>query len=815
MWRSGRIRARGSQVYNRAEIIEQNMLRILAEGSALPEARVATSLAESGLSGSELVDLFESQVMSRVLDLRARELKNENKCFYTIGSSGHEGNAVIGKAFRLNDMAFLHYRSGALMLQRAKQQPGSTPLYDTLLSFVAASDEPIAGGRHKVWGSMPLMVPPQTSTIASHLPKAVGAALSIRRARDLQVSRVMADDSVVLCSFGDASSNHATAQAAFNTASQVAYRNIPVPIVFLCEDNGIGISVPTPDGWIRASFQNRPQLQYFWADGLSLPHFYKVAREAVEYARVRRKPVFLHASVVRLMAHAGSDPEWSYNTFEEIEKTEFNDPLLHSCRILLEEGVLRAPDILNLYRSVRERVQKISNEVVDLPKLLKPEEVRASLTANRHPRSLPPLPSEESRREVFGREYEKLQTVPQHMAKLINYGLADILLRYKNSVIFGEDVAQKGGVYNVTDGLFKKFGPRRVFNSILDETSILGNAIGFAQNGLLPIPEIQFLAYVHNAEDQIRGEASTLAFFSQGQFTNPMVIRIAGLAYQKGFGGHFHNDNSLAIFRDIPGVVVAVPSNGADAVKMMRACVRMAETEGRVVVFVEPIALYMTKDLHTEGDKEWSFTYPSAEQEIQPGQFGVFSYGAPAMDAAAGASAASAGTATAGVAAAGAGTATAGASAASAIGVGDEVLILTYGNGYYYSRQAEKELREKLGVKCTVVDLRWIAPIDWAGLMSVAKKFQRICVVEECRKTGSFSEQLVAGLVERWSADSVRQPSDAPVAEGSWPGSSVGQWPKIKVVAADDCFIPLGPAAAAGLPKKAEIVAGVLELMRG
>src|SRR3546814_2769381 len=88
-----------------------------------------------------------------------------------------------------------------------------------------------------------------------------------------------------------------------------------------------------------------------------------------------------------------------------------------------------------------------------------------------------------------------------------------------------------------------------------------------------------------------------------------MVIRIAGLGYQKGFGGHFHNDNSLAVFRDIPGLVLAVPSNGRDAVAMLRECVRLAREEQRVVVFVEPIALYMTRDLHEEGDGLWSRVY--------------------------------------------------------------------------------------------------------------------------------------------------------------------------------------------------------------
>ncbi len=121
-------------------------------------------------------------------------------------------------------------------------------------------------------------------------------------------------------------------------------------------------------------------------------------------------------------------------------------------------------------------------------------------------------------------------------------------------------MAKKGGVYGVTKGLFERFGPSRVFNTLLDEQTILGLALGTATLGLLPIPEIQYLAYVHNAEDQLRGEASTMRFFSSGAFDNPMIVRIAGLAYQKGFGGHFHNDHSLAVLRDLPGVVLGVPA---------------------------------------------------------------------------------------------------------------------------------------------------------------------------------------------------------------------------------------------------------------
>lgn len=732
-------------MYNRAEIIDQNFTKFV-KMRRFPTARTDTSLQQSGLKPKELIDLFESQVISRHLDLRARILKNSNQCFYTIGSSGHEGNAVFGKVFRLDDMAFLHYRSGALMIQRSKQLPGSTPVYDSMLSFMASSDDPIAGGRHKVFGSLPLLVPPQTSTIASHLPKAMGAALSISRAAELGIASAMRSDSIVICNFGDASSNHSTALGAINATSWTSYQKVKMPLVYICEDNGIGISVSTPANWVENNFSQKPALHYVKADGLNLLDLYQKTKYVENYVRTTRKPVFLHAQMVRLMGHAGSDMEFSYSTIEKIEALEFNDPLLHSARIILENSILSADEILELYENTRQRIEHVGQYVLDRPKLLKAEDIRSTVTACQAPRSAPDAPAESHREQVFGREYSKL-AAPQHMAKLINYTLTDLLLRYKNTVLFGEDVAQKGGVYNVTDGLFAKFGAKRVFNSLLDEQSILGTAIGMAHNGFLPLPEIQFLAYVHNAEDQIRGEAATLAFFSQGQFTNPMVVRVAGLPYQKGFGGHFHNDNSLAIFRDIPGVIIAVPSQGADAAKMLRSCVREAYEHGRVIIFVEPIALYMTKDLHQEGDKQWSFTYPQTQEEIPIGEFGVY-------------------------------------------GQGEDLTLLTYGNGYYFARQAEKILKEKYQIHCKLIDLRWIAPLNKIALIQEMQNDQRVLIVDECRKTGSLSEALVAMMVEH-----------------------MPKLPQIQVLAAHDSFITLGVAAAAGLPSRDEIVATACKML--
>ena len=194
---------------------------------------------------------------------------------------------------------------------------------------------------------------------------------------------------------------------------------------------------------------------------------------------------------------------------------------------------------------------------------------------------------------------------PLTLAQSINRALHDELARRPQALVFGEDVSVKGGVYGLTRGLRKSFGAARVFDTILDEQAILGVGLGAGLAGFLPIPEIQYLAYLHNAEDQLRGEAATLQFFSQGQYRNPMVVRIAGLGYQKGFGGHFHNDNSVAVLRDIPGLLLAVPAHPSDAPAMLRTLLAAAAVDGAVGVFLEPIALYHQRDLATTGDGGW------------------------------------------------------------------------------------------------------------------------------------------------------------------------------------------------------------------
>ncbi len=723
-----------------------------AVGALGVASRDASAPAGPGLGAAEARALLDAQLESRHTDLAARQLRAEGHGFYTIGSAGHESNAAVAAALRPTDPALLHYRSGGFYCARARQVPGVDPVEDILRGMFAATDEPIAGGRHKVFGRHELAVIPQTSTIASHLPRAVGVAFTIGRAPKLTAPIAWPADAVVVCSFGDASANHSTAVGAINTACHTAHSRLPLPLMFVCEDNGIGISVRSPLGWIAAAYGSRPGLRYAAADGEDPAAVFAVAGELADWIRTERRPGFLHLKTVRFLGHAGSDLESAYRTPEEIRRDYARDPILGTARLLVERGIATPGEILARDDEIAARVGGRARSLVGASQLSSAEQIMAPLS----PRAPGPVAVRAAlaapavaRRERFGRALPE-EEGGLTLSQAINRTLAEVLLVEPGSLVFGEDVGRKGGVYGVTRGLLAKTGPARVFDTLLDEQSILGLALGAAVSGLLPVPEIQYLAYLHNAEDQLRGEAASLSFFSQGQYRNGMVIRVQGYGYQKGFGGHFHNDNAVAVLRDIPGIVVASPSRPADGAAMLRTCVAAAAVDGTVSVFLEPIALYATADLHEPGDGGWLDPLPGPEGWASA----HVPIGAPRVH-----------------------------------GDGADVLIVTWANGLHMSLRVARGLEESSGVRCRVMDMRWLAPLPIDEIARHAAAVGRVLVVDETRASGGVGEGIVTGLVAAGFA--------GPIAR----------------VASRDTFIPLGDAARLVMVDEATIAEAVRKLV--
>ena len=724
-----------------AHAVDEHFVDEVLRWQAAPElASARADPMASQVGPDRLLAVLESQIESRHLDFAARWLHGEGEGFYTIGSAGHEANALVAAALRPTDPALLHYRSGGFYAARARQVPGTSPLEDVQHSVAASVHDPISRGRHKVFGRRELSIIPQTSTIGSHLPRATGLAFSLPRAHQLGAPAPWPRDSLVVASFGDASVNHSTTQGAMNAAAFVARNHLPIPLLLVCEDNGIGISTPTPTGWVEAALSRFPGISYHRADGAAPAETLLVLDRVAHKVRTSRRPAVVHLRTVRFMGHAGSDAELGYRTPAAIAADHDRDPLLAMAATLVATGQLKPIEVLQRYEDTRHQVMESAAAVRGTERLSTADAVMAPLV-ERRPRAV--------RLAAASMPRTADETGPgaaMTLAQSITATLTTVMASRPHSLLFGEDVAVKGGVYGVTRGLRKAFGPARVFDSILDEQTILGTALGAALAGLLPIPEIQYLAYVHNAEDQLRGEAASLRFFSAGQHANGMVVRIAGLAYQKGFGGHFHNDNSVAVLRDVPGLVLAVPSHPADAPELLQTCVALAEEEGRVCVFLEPIALYHQRDLHP-GDTAWTAPYAPASADRE-------AFGATRLH-----------------------------------GDGPDLLMVTFGNGVRLARLAADRLERDAGVRCSVLDLRWLAPLPEVDLTAYAARFDHVLVVDETRRSGGVGEAVVAALVD------------------------AGQGGRIGRVASRDSYVPLGPAADQVLLSVDDVVTGAVDLL--
>jgi 2-oxoisovalerate dehydrogenase E1 component len=637
----------------------------------------------------DLARLYDVQLASRHCDLAARSLRAQGKGYYTIGSAGHESNAVVAMTTQPTDPALLHYRSGAFYLARA----GLDGVADILAGVVAATSEPISGGRHKVFGRHDLAIIPQTSTIASHLPRAVGVAFAIDRAAKLKVASPWPRDAITICSFGDASTNHSVATGAFNTAIYCAYQGLPLPLLFVCEDNGLGISVRTPSGWVESAFGSRPHLRYVAVDGDDPVAVAEATSTVAEWVRKWRKPAFLHLRTVRYGGHAGTDVEAAYRSAAEIRADADRDPIVGTAKALVAQG-WSTEALLRRHDEIADMVQLVAAELADAEQLTAADEVMRPLAIRR---------PEEVARLAAQLSPSTDDNEPLTLAQAVNATLATVLDHQPNVLVFGEDVAVKGGVYGVTKGLLAKAGAGRVFDTLLDETSILGLANGGAISGFVPIPEIEYLAYLHNAEDQLRGEAATLSFFSNGQYRNGLVVRVAGYGYQEGFGGHFHNDDAIAVLRDIPGLVVASPSRPDDAAAMLTTCVAAAQVDGTVSVFLEPIARYHTQDLYETGDREWMAAI-QADNHVAIGSARTY-------------------------------------------GQGLDLTIITCGNGVLMSLRVARRLAGR-GVGVRVVDLRWLSPLPIDDLIRETHVTRAVLVADETRASGGWSEGVVTALVE-------------------------------------------------------------------
>lgn len=671
-----------------------------------PDARTAatagTGAQWGGLTRDQLLRAYRTMLLSRRIDDKEIQLKNQSLIFFQISGAGHEA-VLTAAAMHLRagyDWFYPYYRDRALCLQL-----GMTPL-EMLLSAVGAKDDPNSGGRQMPshWGHKALNIPSQGSPTGTQCLQAVGAGeagmLYERIGAIADREERFHPDEVTYVSIGEGATSEGEFWESLNTACT---RNVPV--LYLVEDNGYAISVPvevqTAGGDVSKLVESFPNLEVFRCDGTDFIDSYRTLGDAVARVRRERKPAFVHAKVIRPYSHSLSDDERLYKTPDERTAEALRDPLTKMRAFLIGEQLATQADLDEVAASVDREVAEATEAAL---KAAKP----AIETAGDFVFS-PDVDPTSAQFETPALPEGK----PDTMVAAINRTLKDEMAKNPRIVVFGEDVADaskaealsqvpgKGGVFKVTHGLQKAHGADRVFNSPLAEANIVGRAVGMASRGIKPVVEIQFFDYIWPAMMQIKDEMSMLRYRSGNNWSCPMVLRVPIGGYLRG-GAPYHSQSGVSIFAHCPGVRIVFPSNAVDAAGLLRTAIRCDDP----VLYLEHKHLY--RQTYNKG------AYPGGEFMIP------FGKGSLRRD-------------------------------------GTDIVVLTWGALVQRSLLAAQQA-EKDGISVAVFDLRTIMPYDWDGIAGLVRKTNRVIIAHEDTLTCGFGAEIAARI-----GDELFEHLDAPV----------------------------------------------------
>jgi len=681
----------------------------------------AQSLA--GLDQASLLRIHRLMILSRAMDEVEIKLKRHQKTFFQLSSGGHEAIQAVASLHLkpAHDWFYPYYRDRTLALGL-----GVRPL-DMLLQAMAKSSDPSSGGREMPghFGSPSLHIINQSSPTGTQYLQAVGTAeagwfireSAVRRPVDERNRNVLPEwhrDELVYVSGGEGSASEGEFFEALSIAS---LRKLP--LLFLIQDNGYAISVPseaqTPGGSVSRLVRGFPHFHVEELNGLDVVESHAAMKRAVAYVRTGQGPALVHAHVVRLRPHSDSDDDKLYRSPEDRAADAARDPIPAIEEVLLREGCAQPSDLETLRVEVREEVER----AVEDAQLASDPEPASSMKFVFNPRVAVEFETEP---ETSGQ--------PITIVEAINRTLEREMAHDPRIVVFGEDVADvsrsehisllpgKGGVFKVTHGLQRKFGDHRVFNTPIAEAGIVGRAFGLAVRGLLPVAEIQFFDYIWPAMQQIRNELSILRWRSNNAFSAPMVLRVPTGGYLTG-GGIYHSQCGESIFCHCPGLRVVLPSNARDAAGLLRAALRC----GDPVLFLEHKHLYRQ----------------SYARSPDPGPDYVIPLGKACTARA-----------------------------------GRDVTVVTFGALVEKSLRAADDLASQ-GIDVEVIDLRSLQPYDWEAIAASVRRTNRVVVAYEDTMSHGFGAEIAARI-----ADELFTELDAPVARVAALDSPVGYSPVLE-----------------------------------
>jgi 2-oxoisovalerate dehydrogenase E1 component len=674
-----------------------------------------------GLTRDDLLSAYRWMLLSRRLDDKEIQLKNQSQIFFQISGAGHEAILVAaGMALKPGyDWFFPYYRDRALALVL-----GVSP-YEMLLAAVGSKDDPASGGRMMPshWSKPPLHIVNGSSATGTQCLHAAGCAEASKRLPALggpaPGGPEIHDDEVTYVSIGDGATGEGEFWEFLNTISTER-----LPVVCVVEDNGYAISCPaefhTAGGDVSRLVEGFPNLEVIRVDGTDVVQSYRAMREAVAYARARKGPALVHAKLVRPYSHSHSDDERLYKPAEERVLEATRDPITILGALLESESLAAGEDLARLRREVDAEIAEAAERALKAPR---PPLESAGLWVH--------SPDVDPASDAFNGP-ARPEGKPETMVTLINRTLGDEMAHNPRMVVFGQDVADvsrgelldkvpgKGGVFKATHGLQRAFGSMRCFNSPLAEANIVGRAIGMAVRGIKPVVEIQFFDYIWPAMMQIRDELSMLRYRSANTWAAPVVIRVAIGGYLRG-GGIYHSQSGESIFAHCPGLRIVFPSTAADAAGLLRTSIRCDDP----VMFLEHKHLY--RQTYNRGE------YPGPDYMIP------FARAAERR-------------------------------------AGTDVVIIAWGALVQRSLVAAQHM-ERSGVSVRVIDLRTIIPYDWDAIARAVRQTNRVIVAHEDQLTCGFGAEIAARISEE-----LFEHLDAPVTRVGAMDTPVAYAPELEEV---------------------------------
>ncbi|MEO5590363.1 MAG: dehydrogenase E1 component subunit alpha/beta [Gemmatimonadaceae bacterium] len=678
--------------------------------------RKSSSTPSSALQAEDLVGAYRNMLLSRRIDDKEVQLKRQNKIFFQISGAGHE--AVLTAAAMVlrpaYDWFYTYYRDRALCLHL-----GVTPA-EMLYEAVGAAIDPASGGRQMPshWGHKDYNIVSASSPTGTQFLQAVGSAEASVRAQQLGVSEGFPGDEVVLVCTGDGTTSEGEFWESLNTAA-----NLKLPVVYLVEDNGYAISVPvevnTAGGSISKLVRSFPNFHIEEVDGCDLLASYDAMTRAVDYARARKGPALVHASVIRPYSHSLSDDETMYRPAAEREADAARDPITVFPKWLVSEGHATEQQLKDILEEVDAVVLAATDDALE-----QPQPGADTIYYGVYSPDVDPTG------EQFDTEDDpKFTGDPTTMVDLLNSCMKEEMRRDPNILMFGEDVADvsreehidkvkgKGGVFKVTWGLQKEFGSARVYNSPLAEANIVGRAIGLALRGFKPVVEVQFFDYIWPAYMQIRDELATMRWRSNNSFAAPVVIRTTYGGYIRG--AIYHSQTGASLFTHTPGLRVVCPATALDANGLLRTAIRCEDP----VIFLEHKHLY--RQTYNKG--------------ANPGPNFMIPFGK-----------------------------------AKTVREGTDVTLVTYGATLQRALTAANAVADE-GISVEVIDLRTLSPWDREAVYASVKKTSRVIVAYEDSLSWGYGAEIAAAIASDCFAW-----LDAPVQRIASTDTFVGYAPQLE-----------------------------------